>query len=76
MQTEVDSLILWLLQGCLGVSVLKGEPAASRHQNMVLAQQSAMQILQYGGTLLSYWRLKLTECRDIFKVVITTMDIY
>lgn len=52
MQAEIDLLILGLLQGCLGLSILKGQPAASRHHNIVLGPPSAMQILQCGGTLL------------------------
>lgn len=39
MQSEVDSLILWLLQGCSGVSILKGQPAAFRCRNILSPTQ-------------------------------------
>lgn len=51
MQAEIDSLVQGLLQGCSGLSILKGQPAAPRHHNIVLGPLSAVQILQCGGTL-------------------------
>lgn len=61
MQAEVDVFTLCWLQGCSGLSVLKGEPAASRHQDSVLVMRSAMQILPRGCTLIFHWRLKNVE---------------